>query len=138
MESVNGGTSPPKDKLALLEAENELLREENHQLRVDHTGALFKLEAQLATEKQYEESQSRFRTIFEQSKLGNKIIAPDLRILQINEVFRQMLGYLEKEIIGTKIIAFAHPDFVHHWHKLQENLWTKQIPSFRLETSLVK
>jgi two-component system sensor histidine kinase VicK len=70
--------------------------------------------------------------------LGNKIIAPDLRIIQINEVFRAMLGYSEEEIIGTKIITFAHPDFIHHWHELQESLWTKEIPSFQIETCLIK
>ncbi len=48
-----------------------------------------------------------------------------------------MLGYPEEEIIGTKIVSFAHPDFVHHWHELQETLWTRQIPSFQLETCLV-
>ena len=137
MERLHGGTSLPKDHLAQLEAEIKLLREENHQLRVDHTGALFKLAEQIAVEKRYEESQSRFQTIFYQSRMGNKIIAPDLRILQINQVFQQMLGYPEADIIGTKIIAFAHPDFVHHWHELQENLWTRQIPSFQIETCLV-
>jgi two-component system sensor histidine kinase VicK len=137
MESLHGGTNPPKDHLAQLEAENKLLREENHQLRVDHAGALFKLQEQIAVEKRYEESQSRFQAIFYQSRMGNKIIAPDLRILQINKVFQQMLGYPEADIIGTKIIAFAHPDFVHHWHELQENLWTRQIPSFQIETCLI-
>jgi two-component system sensor histidine kinase VicK len=138
MESPNGSPSPPQDKLTQLEAENQVLREENRQLRADYATALFKLEAQIAVEKRFEESQSRFQAIFYQSKMGNKIIAPDLRILQINAVFQQMLGYPEEEIIGTRIIAFAHPDFVQHWHELQENLWTRQIPSFQIETCLVK
>ncbi len=138
MESPDGSINPPQDKLLQLEAENQVLRGENRQLRADYAKALFKLEAQTAVEKRYEESQSRFQTIFYQSKMGNKIIAPDLRILQINDVFRQMLGYPEKEIIGTGITAFAHPDFVHHWQELQENLWTRQIPSFQIETCLVR
>jgi two-component system sensor histidine kinase VicK len=70
--------------------------------------------------------------------MGNKIIAPDLRILQINEVMQVMLGYSGKEIIGTKIADFAHPDFLHHLHELQENLWTRQSPSFQIETCLIK
>jgi two-component system sensor histidine kinase VicK len=138
MERPDDSTSPPQDKFTQMEAENQVLRQENRQLRADYATVLFKLEAQIAVEKRYEESQSRFQTIFYQSRMGNKIIAPDLRILQINEVFRQMLGYPEKEIIGTRIIAFAHPDFVHHWHELQENLWTRQIPSFQIETCLVR
>jgi two-component system sensor histidine kinase VicK len=128
----------PDDRLTQLEAEIKILREENRQLRSDNAAALFKLEKQVAIEKRYEESQSRFETIFYKSKLGNKIIAPDLRIIQINEVMQVMLGYSEEEIVGTKIVDFAHPDFIHHWHELQENLWTKQIPSFQIETCLNK
>ena len=138
MERPNDSIQSPVDQLDQLKAQNEVLDQENRRLRADHAAALFKLEAQVAFEKRYQESQTRFQAIFYQSKMGNKIIAPDLRILQINDVFQRMLGYPEKEIIGTKIIAFAHPDFVYHWHELQENLWTRQIPSFQIETCLVK
>ncbi len=126
------------DRLAQLGSEIKALSAENQQLRSDNAAAIFKLEKQLFVEQKYQESQNRFETIFYKSKLGNKIIAPDLRIIQINEVFQAMLGYSEKEIIGTKIITFAHPDFIYHWHELQESLWTKQIPSFQIETCLVK
>jgi two-component system sensor histidine kinase VicK len=131
MEKLKGKENIPEEKLQQLEVENQ-------RLRSDIAAALFKLEEQVAIEKRYEESQSRFQTIFYQSKLGNKIIAPDLRVLQINDALQVMLGYSEAEIVGTKIIEYAHPDFIHHWHELQENLWTKQIPSFQIETCLIK
>jgi two-component system sensor histidine kinase VicK len=35
-------------------------------------------------------------------------------------------------------VEYAHPDFIHHWHELQESLWTRQIPSFQIETCLLK
>ncbi|KAA5544822.1 PAS domain S-box protein [Adhaeribacter rhizoryzae] len=35
-------------------------------------------------------------------------------------------------------MKYAHPDFVHHWQELQESLWNKQIPSFQIETCLLK
>ena len=127
-------------EISQLKGEKQDLKEENQDLKVEKKSAevkIVKLEKEIDLKERYEESQSRFETIFYQSKLGNKIIAPDLKIIQINEVFRAMLGYREKEIIGTKIIAFAHPDFIHHWHELQENLWTRQIPSFQIETCLV-
>jgi two-component system sensor histidine kinase VicK len=138
MESPSNGMESPLEQMSQLQAEIQDLRAENQQLRSDHAKAIAKLEEQIAVEKRYEESQSRFETIFYQSKLGNKIIAPDLRIIQINPILAKMLGYSAEEIVGTRIVAFAHPDFLHHWHELQENLWTKQIPSFQIETSLIR
>jgi two-component system sensor histidine kinase VicK len=128
-------TEPKKaGKISQLKGENQDLKEEKKSAKVK----IVKLKEEIDLKERYAESQTRFETIFYQSKLGNKIIAPDLKIMQINEVFRAMLGYREKEIIGTKIIAFAHPDFIHHWHELQESLWTRQIPSFQIETCLIK
>ncbi|MDQ3291701.1 MAG: ATP-binding protein [Bacteroidota bacterium] len=138
MKTLNGEVNMPDDKLRQLEAEIQALRDENHRLRSDNAAALFKLEEQRAIEKRYEESQSRFQAIFYQSKMGNKIITPDLRLLQINPALQEMLGYSEEEIVGTRIIEYAHPEFIHRWHELQENLWTKQIPSFQIETKLIK
>jgi two-component system sensor histidine kinase VicK len=134
MESQKQPDQKKTVKISQLKGENQDLKEEKKSAEVK----IVKLEEEIDLKERYAESQTRFETIFYQSKLGNKIIAPDLKIMQINEVFRAMLGYSEKEIIGTKIIAFAHPDFINHWHELQENLWTRQIPSFQIETCLIK
>lgn len=107
-------------------------------LRSDLQAATEKLEAHLAVEKAYQESQARFKTVFEQSKLGNKIIAPDLRIIKVNQALETMLGYRKAQLEGTRIIEYAHPDHVAPWRELQENLWSKQIPSFQIEALLVK
>lgn len=87
----------------------------------------------------YNESQGRFRTVFECSRLGNKIINADLVILQINPAMVALLGYERKEeIVGTKIMDYTPKEFQHHWKVLQENLWDKNTPSFSLETCLRK
>ena len=92
-----------------------------------------------ALEEQHAQSQVRFKTIFEQSQLGNKILGPDLSILEVNNAFINLLGYSDKnDIINRKVIEFAHPDFVEHWHELQLKLWTEKIPSFSLDTCLVR
>ena len=134
MESLKQNDKKKTAKISQLKGENQELKVEK---KSDKT-ALVKLEKEIDLQQQYQESQTRFETIFHKSKMGNKIIAPDLKIIQINKVFQLLLGYSEKEIVGTKIIAFAHPDFIHHWHQLQESLWTKQIPSFQIETCLVR
>jgi PAS domain S-box-containing protein len=123
---------------ARLREENNTLREELAALRAAHQSGLVDHEVQLANEKRYEESQVRFRTIFEQSRLGNKIIASDLRIIRVNKALEQMLGYSEHELIGTKITDCAHPDSVKHWQELQDKLWKHELPSFHIEVKMVR
>ena len=90
-------------------------------------------------ELEYQESQTRFRTVFEASKLGNKIISSDLKILQVNAAMLSILGYETKEeIIGLKIVDFSPPEYHHDWTVLQENLWAGNSSSFSLETRLKK
>jgi len=81
----------------------------------------------------------RFLTIFERSRLGNKIIDKDLRILEVNMALVKLLGYdLKDEIIGTRIFDYAPADRRDDWKFLQEKLWSKLTPSFSLETCLLK
>jgi PAS domain S-box-containing protein len=114
-----------KKQNAELTAENERLREKALQL-AEVTNA-------------FQESQSRFRAVFEASRLGNKIINADLEILQINASLVKLLGYSEKEdIIGTTILDYSPPERHEEWRYLQEQLWKHSAPSFSLETVLIK
>ena len=89
--------------------------------------------------KRYERSQNRFRTVFENSPMGQKIIGPDLDIRQANHALALMLGLKSpNKLVGRKIIDFAHPDFVHDWEQLQQRLWDHKEPSFVLETCLIR
>ena len=87
----------------------------------------------------YEQSQARFRTVFENAPLGQKIIAPDLTIRQVNQAVVDMLGRKSPdELIGHRILEFAHPDHQADWHELQKRLWEHRLPAFTLETCLVR
>jgi PAS domain S-box-containing protein len=87
----------------------------------------------------YEETYQRYTTVFELSRLGNKIIDPDLKILQANQSLVTMLGYEKKEdIIGTRIFDYAPKDRRQDWAFLQQKLWASLTPSFSLETCLLK
>lgn len=137
MEIHDDNLNDSLHKLTQLETENKILREENLYLRsLQSLNEDFK--KRLLLEREYQESQHRFRTIFEQSTFGNKIISSDLDITQVNKALERMLGYSKAELVGTKILAYSHPDFISNWHELQENLWKKQLPSFHIETCLVR
>lgn len=87
----------------------------------------------------YEQSQSRFETIFEASSLGNKIISSDLKIIRVNPAMLALLGYEHKEdIIGTRILDYTPSEHHKDWAALQERLWKTKMPSFSLETRLIK
>ena len=91
------------------------------------------------TPDRYEMSQIRFRTVFENAPLGQKIIPPDLTIRQANPAAVKMLGCAGGEdLMGHKIIEFAHPDHRADWQELQKRLWGHRLPAFSLETCLVR
>jgi PAS domain S-box-containing protein len=81
----------------------------------------------------------RFRTIFDYSRLANKIISPDLEIIEVNTALVRLLGYMGKEdIIGTHILDYSPQEHHAHWKLLQEHLWEKKTSFFKLETSLIR
>jgi two-component system sensor histidine kinase VicK len=138
MENQSGDLQKLRTQLSQLSTENEALREQTRALLSSRQATAATLEKQLAIERQYHESQLRFETLFEQSRLGNKIIAPDLRILRVNQALVAMLGYGKTEMEGTRIVEYARAEYVQHWQELQESLWTRRIPAFRMDTELVK
>ncbi|WP_210517105.1 PAS domain-containing sensor histidine kinase [Hymenobacter terricola] len=78
-----------------------------------------------------------FQTVFECSLLGQKIIAPDLTIRQANPAVVAMLGLSRPdELVGRRILEFAHPHYRADWHELEVRLWKHKMPNFRFETCL--
>src|SRR5688572_20890054 len=97
------------------------------------------LSASNKLESDYQESQLKFRTIFECSRFGNKILDSDLNILQVNPSLVAMLGYgSKKDLVGNGIMDFVPGDCQDSWRKLQKQLWEKSTPSFSLETCLIR
>jgi two-component system sensor histidine kinase VicK len=127
--------SLPSEKSLSLEEQNAALREENRQLRA----ACGVAQAQQTEANEEEQRQARFRTVFENSPFGQKIITPDLTIRQANRAVVKMLGCRSVEdLVGHKIMEFAHPDHRDDWQFLQERLWAHKLPYFALETCLVR
>lgn len=113
--------------------EDELMR---LKAKVEQT-AIFQQEKD-RLENEYQSSQKRFRTIFEESAIGKKIIDDQLHIIKVNKALLQVLGYSEHEMLGKLITDFSHPDFVKQWKKLQQKLWTTDMSSFNFDTCLIR
>jgi two-component system sensor histidine kinase VicK len=86
----------------------------------------------------FSNSETRFKTIFEESSFGNKIISADLKIIKVNAALTKLLGYSSEELIGTLITDIADPDYVEDWKKLQNVLWSDKKTSFSTDTCLLK
>ena len=118
-----------------LRAENEALRERIQQLEAAQDAAAW----QKARDERYEQSQARFRAVFENSPLGQKIITSDLVIREANPALAAMLGCADAQaVVGRRIMEFAHPHFRLDWTHLQERLWAHRIAGFSFETCLVR
>jgi two-component system sensor histidine kinase VicK len=117
------------------QAEIDALRAQIQQLQADQQA----MAERQALADAYGQSQVRFRTLFEHSPLGQKIISPDLLIRQANPALVAMLGLTHADQVeGRRILDFAHPHYRDDWHRLQEELWTHKRPNFTLDTCLVR
>jgi len=83
-----------------------------------------------------DECEERFNRIFDLSSAPSKIIDPELTILRVNQGIIDLLGYSKEEIVGTKILDYACSEYIQHWHDLQEALWSRKLPLFKLEACL--
>lgn len=135
LEVMASGPDKQDEDLFTLKQQNKELKEKIRQLEMNADI----VEAGLDQQLNYQESQDRFRTVFEHSRLGNKIISSDLKIKEVNPAMVALLGYSKKEeILGTRILDYAPEDCKKHWASLQEKLWKTAMPSFSLETCLIK
>jgi len=89
-------------------------------------------------ENRFRECDAKFDTIFELTSVASKIIRSDLTILKVNKAFCELLDYSAEEIEGTKILDHACEEHIAHWHHLQEEIWAKQVPFFRLQACLYR
>lgn len=117
-----------KDEIAVLTSENLLLKTAANAEDISSKELLM-----------YQETQTRFRTVFENSRLGNKIISSELKILQVNPALVTLLGYNHKEeIVGTRIFDYTPLEYQKDWEILRQHLWKGTLPSLSFESCLIK
>ncbi|WP_375434368.1 ATP-binding protein [uncultured Hymenobacter sp.] len=116
------------------EAEIHALRAEIARLRTEQG----QYAVQQKEAERFQKSQARFRTVFEHSPLGLKIIDSDLTVCQANAAVGTLLGFASSELLGRGILDFAHPDYYADWARLQQDLWSHRTPWFAMDTCLVR
>ncbi|WP_345955419.1 PAS domain S-box protein [Mucilaginibacter sp. PAMB04168] len=84
------------------------------------------------------DSEHKFDTIFELTSAASKIINSDLIILKVNKALTELLGFSAEQIEGTRILDYACEEHKQHWHDLQDALWSRKLPFFKLDACLIR
>jgi len=77
--------------------------------------------AERLAQKAIEESEARFRTVFEGSPLGKSMTGVDGR-LSVNRAFCELLGYSQEELATRKWQELTHPDDVEESARIVQSL----------------
>jgi PAS domain S-box-containing protein len=86
----------------------------------------------------FNECDTRFEAVFGLTTAASKIIDSELTILKVNEALTELMGYSSEELVGTRIMDYACEKDKEHWQELQEAMWKKGKPNFKLDACILK
>jgi PAS domain S-box-containing protein len=89
-------------------------------------------------EERFHECDARSEAVFTLTSAASKIIDSDLTILNVNQALTELLGYSKEELIGTRILEYACDEDKRHWHDLQDAMWERGKPNFKLDACLIR
>jgi len=87
----------------------------------------------LSAKQALEMSEARFRSIFEFTTVGIKVLDLEGKILQTNYAFQSMIGYTEEELVGNPFYKFLHPEDLRRASKLFQDAKVNGTSYFRFE-----
>lgn len=100
------------------------------------------LEILLAREREnkktLEDSERRFRAIFEQASIGIAEIDRHGRWLRVNRKMAEITGYSQEELVGMSFRDITHPDDLPENLSFREKLQQNQISSYSMEKRYIR
>lgn len=93
---------------------------------------------QKRAEQALQQSEERFRKVFEQGPIGIVLLDLDARIQHVNRRFSEMLGYSEQELSLLDIRAITHPDDYEKDRQLGMRVLQGEIPLYTIEKRYVR
>jgi PAS domain S-box-containing protein len=85
-----------------------------------------------------EQSEERFRRIFEQAPIGMAIANLEHRYLKVNAAFCEMLGYTNQELVGKKVSEMTYPEDMPENKTLLKQALHGKISSYQMEKRYIK
>ena len=84
------------------------------------------------------ESEQRFRRVFEDGPLGMALVDPELRFVQVNPALCRMLGHSAEALRGMSATDITHPDHVADARRRAARLFSGQVNHFQAEERLLR
>jgi PAS domain S-box-containing protein len=78
-------------------------------------------------------SEQRFKSIFESTSLGIKVLDLTGNILQTNSAYRKIIGYPEYEILGRRFYDFLHPADIARAVSMFQKLKAEGVSALRFQ-----
>ena len=79
------------------------------------------------------ESDGRFRTAFEDSKVGMCLLGLDSRFIAVNRSLCEMFGYSKEEMLKRPFTDFTHPDDVEKSTSWVQSMLAGEATQFQIE-----
>jgi diguanylate cyclase (GGDEF)-like protein/PAS domain S-box-containing protein len=100
-------------------------------------GSLENITERKQTELSLQESEARFRSIFEESPVGINLVDLQGRILKVNSSLCQMLGYTAAELSQMSVIELTHPQDWQREASYMQQVLQGDISSYQIEKRLL-
>jgi len=94
-------------------------------------GIVLDITAQIETQKALEESEEKFRSIFENSGIGKAILTPKGEFIKVNNSFTEMLGYEIEEFNNLHMLDITHPSEIEHSQQIMKELVQDKSLNYR-------
>ncbi len=85
-----------------------------------------------------QESENKFRTVFENAAQGKTINSLDGQFLGVNEALCQLSGFTREELLAKKWQDLVHPEFIDKLDRQIQMLLKGEIQSFRQELKFTR
>lgn len=80
------------------------------------------LTERIKTRKALENSEEKFKKIFENSGIGMSILDPKGKFIKVNKSFADMFNYNSAEFIGLSLLDVTHPSEIEHSIQIMKSL----------------
>ncbi|MBW4551243.1 MAG: PAS domain S-box protein [Aphanocapsa sp. GSE-SYN-MK-11-07L] len=100
-------------------------------------GSLENITERKQTELSLQESEARFRSIFEESPVGINLVDLEGKVLKVNPSLCQMLGYTPTELSQMSLVELTHPQDWQREATYMQQVLQGEISSYQIEKRLL-